>query len=71
VGEHVRVGECLKLSGCSSRQAFLTKAQRGAPQACHAFQKSVALVIPDMDAIAFNNDERAVGLMAGQISVRV
>ena len=58
-GEDLVVGQLLHLADGGIDQALLGKAECGAPQAGHAFKKAVALVVFDIDAIAFADHHRA------------
>ena len=58
-GKDLVVGQLLHLPDGSVDQTLLGKAECGAPQAGHAFEKAVALVVFDIDAIALADHHRA------------
>jgi len=67
VGEALNIGELEHLLIGAHGEAFCAEAERGAPQSGHALDDLVALIVIDIDALAFIDDQRAVLLMCLQI----
>ena len=71
VGEAVIEGQAPHLLGGSLDKPLIVEAERRAPEARHGLDVILAALVPHMDAMSLDHDQRALALMLAQIGVGV